>query len=175
MIDLAQPEDGSTGTPADKNPRSAHREDGTLPFGTNPAGDRTGRPGSRAGVETETGASGRQSGVEFAVLFERFFDSFRRQVLECYGKRCDEMIARAEEEVAGHSLGFRLRAIHSDNALTVLDLAETMISRASVFKRRRLRRAALGAVSELYNAHYEVLERFGAVERVEQFYYRLKK
>src|SRR6267143_2021004 len=118
----------------------AQREDGTLPFGTNPAGDRTGRPGSRAGVETETGASGRQSGVEFAVLFERFFDSFRRQVLECYGKRCDEMI-----------------------------------SRASVFKRRRLRRAALGAVAELYNTHYETLERFGAVERVEQFYYRLKK
>ena len=119
--------------------------------------------------------AGRQTGGEFAALFERFFGSFRRQLLECYGKRCDELIARAEEEVAGRSPGFCLRAIGPDNALSVLDLAETMTDRASVFKRRRLRRAALGAVSELYNTQYEVLERFGAVERVEQFYFRLKK
>jgi hypothetical protein len=109
------------------------------------------------------------------VLFERFFDSFRRQVLECYGKRCDVVIDRAVEKVAARSPGFSLHAISADNALSVLDFAETMINEASLFKRRRLRQSALAGLSELYNTHYETLERNGAADKVEQFYYRLKK
>jgi len=160
MIDLAPPGGTPIANPPDKNSRSPRPEDGKR----NPAANDSG-----------TDAAGSPTGGEFVALFNGFFDSFRRQVLECYGKRCDEMIARAEEKVAGRSPGFGLRAIGPANALSVLDLVEMMIGQASVFKRRRLRQAALGAVSELYNTRYDALERFGVVDRVEQFYYRLKK
>src|SRR6267143_4234547 len=184
MIDLVPPAGSPTGVPPNKNPRSPRPDDGTFPVESTPA---VGRPedgifcaqsmptgdhpviatSSAAPVEPGTDAAGRQTAGELAAHFERFFDSFRRQLLECYGKHSDEMIARAEKEVAGRSPGFSLRAIGPDNALLLLDLAETITGQASVFKRGRLRRAALGAVSELYNTHYEALERFGAVDKVE--------
>src|SRR5882762_7753140 len=101
MIDLATPGGSPIGTPMDKNPRSPRPGDALDP-------------------------AGRQSAGEYASLFKSFFDSFRRQLLECYGKRCDEMIKRAEEKVSGNSPGFSLRAIGPENATSVLDLVETM-------------------------------------------------
>ena len=42
-------------------------------------------------------------------------------------------------------------------------------------KRSRLRQAALTLVADLYNKQYEILEKNHAIDRVEQFYYKLKK
>src|SRR5438132_5075380 len=171
---VGRPDEGTS--PVASIPGVGRPEDRTIPAESMPTGDRpAGVTSKPSAVETGTDAAGRIAGGEPAAIFERFFDSFRRQLLECYGKRCDELIARAEEQVAERSPGFSIRAIGPANALSILDLVETMTSQAWVFKRRRLRRAALGAVSELYNTHYRTLEQIGAVERVEQFYYRLKK
>jgi hypothetical protein len=52
---------------------------------------------------------------------------------------------------------------------------ETIVGGASLLKRPKLRAATLTLISDLYNKHFELLERHGVIDRVEQCYYRLRK
>jgi hypothetical protein len=111
----------------------------------------------------------------FIRLFERLFRSFRQQVFECYGDKCEAVIADAERKVRFLTPEFDLHPLNNETAVVVLDLVETIANDAPFFKKSKLREAALTLVADLYNKQYELLERQHAIEKVEQFYYRLKR
>lgn len=111
----------------------------------------------------------------YVKLFERLFRSFRQQIFDCYGDRSEAVIAEAERKVRFLTPEFDLRSLSNDTAIVTLDLVETITNDAPFFKKSKLREAALTLVADLYNKQYELLERHRAIEKVEQFYYRLKR
>lgn len=112
---------------------------------------------------------------DYIKLFERLFRSFRQQIFDCYGDKCEAVIAEAERRVRFLTPEFDLHALNSETAIVMLDLVETIANDAPFFKRSKLREAALTLVADLYNKQYELLERHRAIEKVEQFYYSLKR
>lgn len=112
---------------------------------------------------------------DYVRLFERLFRSFRQQIFDCYGDRSEAVIAEAERKVRFLTPEFDLRSLTDETAIVVLDLVEAIANDAPFFKRSKLREAALTLVADLYNKQYELLEQHRAIERVEQFYYRLKR
>jgi hypothetical protein len=112
---------------------------------------------------------------EFIRLFERLFRSFRQQAYEVFGNKCDAVIAEAERKIRFLNPEFDLHALNETTAALVLDIIEITAAAASFMKRTRLRQAALTLVADLYNKQYEMLEKSHAIDRVEQFYYKLKK
>ena len=112
---------------------------------------------------------------EFVLLFERLFRSFRQQAYEVFGNKCDAVIAEAERKIRFLNPDFDLQALNETTATLVLDIIEIAAVAASFMKRSRLRQAALTLVADLYNKQYEILEKNHAIDRVEQFYYKLKK
>ena len=112
---------------------------------------------------------------EFVRLFERLFRSFRQQAYEVFGHKCDAVIAEAERKTRFLNPDFDLQALNETTATLVLDIIEIAAVAASFMKRSRLRQAALTLVADLYNKQYELLEKNRAIDKVEQFYYKLKK
>lgn len=112
---------------------------------------------------------------DYIKLFERLFRSFRQQIFDCYGDKYEAVIADAERKVRFLTPEFDLRSLSNDTAIVTLDLVETITNDAPFFKKSKLREAALTLVADLYNKQYELLERHRAIEKVEQFYYRLKR
>jgi hypothetical protein len=112
---------------------------------------------------------------DYVKLFERLFRSFRQQIFDCYGDRSETIIIEAERKVRFLTPEFDLRSLNDDTAIVMLDLVETIANDAPFFKRSKLREAALTLVADLYNKQYELLERRRAIEKVEQFYYSLKR
>ena len=130
-----------------------------------PASDETGQPSATL--------QSQQS--EYVRTFERLFRSFRQQVFEYFGDRCEDVIARAEKKVRFLSPEFDCHALTDDTAPSILDVVEVIIKEASFMKRSKLRQAAITLISDLYNKQYNLLEQHSAIDRVEQVYYRLKK
>jgi len=116
-----------------------------------------------------------QSQSEYVRTFERLFRSFRQQVFEYFGDRCEDVIARAEKKVRFLSPEFDCHALTDDTAPSTLDVVEEIIKESSFMKRSKLRQAAITLISDLYNKQYNLLEQHRAIDRVEQVYYRLKK
>lgn len=112
---------------------------------------------------------------EFVRLFERLIRSFRQQVFEAFGDKSDDVISKAEGQIRFITPEFDLRSLTQETAVFTLDLIERVANDSSFLKRPRLRQAALTLVADLYNKQYEILEKNRAIDRVEQFYYRLKK
>ena len=113
--------------------------------------------------------------TDFVRLFERLIRSFRQQVFEAFGDKSDDVISKAEGQIRFITREFDLRSLTQETAVFTLDLIERVANEASFLKRPRLRQAALTLVADLYNKQYEILEKNRAIDRVEQFYYRLKK
>ena len=107
--------------------------------------------------------------------FERLYRSFRQQVFECFGKRCDDILLQAEKELKHLSPEFDCRALTVETAPMILDLVEETIKQCSFLKRPKLRQSAITLISDLYNKQYDMLEEHRAADKVEQLYYRLKK
>jgi len=116
-----------------------------------------------------------QQPSEYVHLFERLFRSFRQQVFECFGDKCETVITRAEQKVRFLSPEFDYHNLNDDSALMMLDVIESIINDASLFKRSKLRQAAVTLISDLYNKQYNLLEQHHAIDKIEQIYYRLKK
>ena len=112
---------------------------------------------------------------DYIHIFERLFRSFRQQVFDSFGDKCEEIITHAEQKVRFLSPEFDCHELKDDTVLSMLDLIETVIQEASLFKRSKLRQAAITLISDLYNKQYELLEQHRAIDKVEQTYYRLKK
>jgi len=113
--------------------------------------------------------------ASYIRLFERLFRSFRQQLFDSYGDKTESVISDSESRVRFLSPEFDLRSLDVDTAIAVLDLIESIIDTAPFFKRGKLKEAAVTLVADLYNKQYEVLEQRRAIERVEQFYYKLKR
>jgi len=112
---------------------------------------------------------------DYIRLFERLFRSFRQQIFDCYGDKSEAVIAEAERKVRFLTPEFDLRSLNNETAIVMLDLVETIANDAPFFKRSKLREAALTLVADLYNKQYELLEQRRVIDKVEQFYYRLKR
>ena len=116
-----------------------------------------------------------QSQSEYVRTFERLLRSFRQQVFEYFGDRCEDVIARAEKKVRFLTPEFNCHALTDDTASSTLEVVEEIIKEAPFMKRSKLRQAAITLISDLYNKQYNLLEQHNAIDRVEQVYYRLKK
>ena len=112
---------------------------------------------------------------EYVRTFERLFRSFRQQVFEHFGNKCEEVISRAEKKVRFLSPDFDCHSLTEDNSPTILEVIEEIIKGASFMKRPKLRQAALTLVSDLYNKHNNLLEQHRALDKVEEFYYKLRR
>jgi len=134
-------------------------------------------------ADTQTavsGSTGREEVViiassDFTRMFQRLFRSFRQQVFECYGDRSEAVISLAEKKIRFVTPEFELRSLSDRTSVIVLDLVETITNDAPFFKRSKLRTAGLTLVADLYNKQYDSLEHHGVIDKVEQFYYRLKR
>ena len=134
------------------------------------------RPQRRARINRPgTSPSTLPESADFIRLFERLIRSFRQQVFEAFGDKSDDVISKAEGQIRFITPEFDLRSLTQETAVFTLDLIERVANEASFLKRPRLRQAALTLVADLYNKQYEILEKNRAIDRVEQFYYRLKK
>lgn len=111
---------------------------------------------------------------ELVPLFEKIFRSFRREAFECFGGKLESALHAAENEVRLLNPDFDMTSLSRDGAPVVLDFIEAVVRDAPILKRSRLKATALTLVADLYSRHYDVLDRNGAVDRVEQSYYRLK-
>lgn len=112
---------------------------------------------------------------DYVKLFERLFRSFRQQIFDCYGDKSEAVISDAERRVRFLTPEFDLHSLNNETAIVTLDLVESIANDAPFFKKSKLREAALTLVADLYNKQYELLEHHRALEKVEQFYYRLKR
>ena len=112
---------------------------------------------------------------ELVTLFSRLLRSFRQQAFECLGTKSESAIVEAERRVQLLNPEFALDPLNATTALLVLDLIETVIEKASLLKRAKLRGAALALIADLYSKQYELLERCKVVDMVEKVYYRMKK
>jgi hypothetical protein len=119
--------------------------------------------------------AGAQNDSDFVRVFERLFRSFRQQAFDCLGDRCEATIAEAERRVRFLTPEFDLQSINEQTAPVLLEVIEAITTEVSFLKRPRLRQAALTLVADLYNKQYELLEHHRAIDKVEQFYYRLKR
>ncbi len=108
-------------------------------------------------------------------LFERLFRSFRQQLFDSYGDKTESVIAESESRVRFLTPEFDLRSLDAETAIVVLDLVQSIIDLAPFFRRGKLKEAAVTLIADLYNKQYELLEQRRAIERVEQFYYKLKR
>jgi hypothetical protein len=134
-----------------------------------PAGSAVNRPDrtAEAGVDS--------SREQYLLLLEGLFVSFREQAGRSFGQKGPEMISRAEETLRSRSPDFALDFSDPAAALSVLDLIEVVVADAPFFRRARLRQSVITLVADLYSAHFDLLERYQATAKLEQFYYRLKK
>lgn len=112
---------------------------------------------------------------ELVRLFERLFRSFRQQVFECFGSKCEEVISNAEKKVRFLIPEFDCHSLKEETVFSLFDLIDEIIKEASLFKRSKLRIAAVTLISDLYNKQYELLEKHRGIDAIEQIYYRLKK
>jgi hypothetical protein len=133
----------------------------------------TGPPSTEPRPPVQSNAT--PSHTDYVRLFERLLRSYRQQVFDCFGSKSETIISEAEHKVRFLTPEFNLHDLKSETAIVVLDLVETLINDAPLFKKSKLRQAALTLVADVYNRHYELLEQHQAIDKVEQSYYRLKR
>lgn len=112
---------------------------------------------------------------KYIRIFQRLFRSFRQQAFECFGPRCDAVIAQAEQQVRLLDPELDMERLDESTAILVLDVVDGIINRAPFLKKSKLRAAAQILISDLYNKHYDLLEQHNVIDKVEQNYYQLKK
>ena len=132
-------------------------------------------PPIRADADPQIVSKAADQSSEYVYLFERLFRSFRQQVFESFGAKCEEVISQAEHKVRFLVPEFDCHSLKEETALSLFGLIEEIVGRASIFKRSKLRHAAVTLISDLYNKQYELLEKHHAIDAIEQTYYRLRK
>jgi hypothetical protein len=115
-----------------------------------------------------------QASSAYVRIFERLFRSFRMHMFESIGDRSGEAIIRAEKKICLLAPEYDREALTDETAPLIVDVVEQIVRNASVFRRPKLRRAAIVLIADLYNKQYQILEERSAIDRVEQVYYRLK-
>ena len=112
---------------------------------------------------------------EFVRVLDRLYRSFRQHVYGCLGRKSESIIAKSERRLQLLNPEFSTGSLDESTAPLVLDLIDDVIKHAPWLRRSKLRSAALTLVADLFTKQYELLERYRAVDKVEQIYYRMKK
>ena len=120
-------------------------------------------------------APGRENEADYVRLLDHMFRGFRKEAHECFGRKVEGAITRAARQVRQTKPEFDLSRLSPATVLGVFDLLEKTLEMAPMLKRSKLRAATRRLLEDLYNANFEILEANGAVERLEELYYRLKK
>ena len=110
-----------------------------------------------------------------AHLFEKVLRSFRIRLFEIVGPRAGEIVREGERNVRFLDPDFNLEELSEATAVSVLDVLEEAVRRAPLLKRARLRKLASALVADLYEKHFDVLEKARVLDKVEESYYRLKR
>ena len=108
-------------------------------------------------------------------LFEKLFRSFRVKLFDAVGPRYDELVREAERKVRFLEPDFDLDDLTGESAPATLDLIEEIIRRSPILKRSKLRKTASILLADLYEKHYDLVEKSGVLNKVEESYYRLKR
>ena len=111
---------------------------------------------------------------EFVRLFERMLRSFRQLAFECFGAKLDTVIGRAIKTIRLFNPGFDPSALTPATAPLVINLIDEVVRQASLLKRQKIKNGALTLIADVYEKNFEVLEKNGAIDEVELFYYKLK-
>ncbi len=114
------------------------------------------------------------NGQSVAHLFEKVLRSFRIRLFEILGPRGSDIMREGERSVRFLDPDFNLEELSEASAASVLDVIEEAVRRAPLLKRGRLRKVASMLICDLYEKHFEALEKAGVLDKVEESYYRLK-
>jgi hypothetical protein len=125
--------------------------------------------------EKRTSSPPGRNGQGVAHLFEKVLRSFRIRLFEIVGSRQSDLIREGERKVRFLDPEFNLDELSEESAASVLDVIEEAVRRAPFFKRTRLRKIASMLVADLYEKHFDVLEKAGVLDKVEETYYRIKR
>lgn len=112
---------------------------------------------------------------EIAGLLQQLVDAFRTQTISILGKKGQVVFESCERELRKQAPQFRSDEIDDDTAILAVDLIDAVVREAPLLKRSKLRRITLALIADLYNKHFEVLNRRGLIPRVEEVYFAHKK
>jgi hypothetical protein len=97
------------------------------------------------------------------------------KLFDAMGPRYGKILKEAEREVRFLNPDFDADALTDATSIAVPELIEATVRRAPFFQRAPLRKAACQLIADLYEKHYELLQSAGALSRLEDIYYRLKR
>jgi len=112
---------------------------------------------------------------EIAVLLQQLVDEFRTQSLSILGRKGQVVFESCERQLRKQAPQFSSDEIDDETAILAVDLIDAVVREAPLLKRSKLRGIALSLIADLYNKHFEVLNRRGFIPRVEEVYFTHKK
>jgi hypothetical protein len=112
---------------------------------------------------------------EIALLLQRLVDAFRKQAMSILGRKGQVVFESCERQLRKQAPQFRSDMIDDETAILAIDLIDAVVREAPLLKRSRLRGITLSLIADLYNKHFEVLNRRGFIPRVEEVYTTHKK
>jgi len=112
---------------------------------------------------------------EIAGLLQQLVDEFRKQTMSILGRKGQVVFESCERQLRQQAPQFRSDEIDDETAVLALDLIDAVVREAPLLKRSKLRGIILPLIADLYNKHFEVLNRRGLIPRVEEIYFAHKK
>jgi hypothetical protein len=108
-------------------------------------------------------------------LFSALLVAFRKKALEVLGSRYENIFLEGEKSLRSVEPNFDTGMLTATTAPAVLDFLDAIVKAAPFFKRAALRDAASVSIAGMYDRQYELLEKLGLVDRVEEAYFRMKR
>ena len=128
-----------------------------------------------SGSPATVSAKGRAQVPEIVGLLQQLVDDFRRQTMSILGSKGVLVFESCERQLRKQMSQFRSDEIDDETALLAVDLIDAVVRAAPLLKRSKLRGITLTLIADLYNKHFEVLNRHGLIPRVEEVYFTHKK
>ncbi len=112
---------------------------------------------------------------EIVVLLQQLVDEFRTQTMSILGRKGQVVFESCERQLRKQAPQFRSDEIDHETAILAIDLIDAVVREAPLLKRSKLRGITLTLIADLYNKHFEALNRHGLIPRVEEVYFAHKK
>jgi hypothetical protein len=112
---------------------------------------------------------------EYVHTMERLFRDFKKQAVDVLGLRLEPLVHAAVHNAHLVNPDFDSEGLQDQTAIAVLQVMEGVMKESPLLKRSKLKALILTLVADLYQKHYESLDRqAGAIDEVESLYARLK-
>ena len=112
--------------------------------------------------------------ARFIAVMKNFLTHFRHELHEELGKSAVPLLDRAERKVNALIHGFDRTRLDMDTAHFTLDYLKFATMAARFPNRRKVRQIAVFALGELYAKHYEEIEKFKVLDKIESLYAKFK-